>query len=179
MMTFKGKQSELIQSDYNTPDYYKHYKSKHCSGDVTSKYHVTGSQYTRILKKFFQLVIEEKVYKGEEFIFPYNMGKLFIRKVESKVRLDKEGRLVNHLPVDFGATRKLWRENPEAAEKKILIRHLNKHTNGFVFKFIYNKEKARFKNKTAYRFEPIRKHKRNLAKLAKSKKHKIDFLIKK
>lgn len=179
MMIFKGKQSELIKSDYNTPDYYKHYIKTHCRKDKTSKYYITQSQYTNILKKFFQLLIEEKVYKGEEVVLPYNMGKLFIRKMKSTVKLDENGKLINHLPVDFGATRKLWRENEEAFKKKIIVRHLNKHTNGFVFKFIYNKDKARYRNKSMYRFEPTRKHKRNLAKLIKVSKHKIDFLIKK
>jgi len=178
-MIFKGKQSELIPSHYNTVDYYKWYTQLHCYKNRSSKYYVTQGVFTTVLKRFFQLAMEEKIFNGEEIVFPYNMGRLFIRKVKTAVKLDNEGKVINHLPVDFGATNKLWKENPKAAENKILVRHLNKHTNGYVFKFIYNKDRSRFKNKSAYRFEPTRTHKRHLAKLAKSRKNRIDFLIKK
>lgn len=178
-MQERGKQSEINPSHYTTPDYYRHYLKKNCHKDMNSKYRVSQTVYTRILKEFFNRIYSERIYTGGEFILPYNMGKLFIRKVETKVKLDSEGRLINHLPVDFGATRKLWRENPTAYENRVLIRHLNKHTNGYLYKFIYNKVTARFKNKSAYRFEATRTHKRELAKLAKSNKSNIDFLIKK
>lgn len=172
----KGKQTEKIKADYNTDDYFKHYKHKHCLRQPDSIYYISQSTYTKVLKAFFQLMMNEQIYQGNDFILPYNMGVVSIRKVISKVKLDSDGKLINHLPIDFGATNKLWAANPEAKDNKVLIRHLNKHTNGYVFKFMYNKNKSRFKNKTAYRFEPTRTHKRMLAKLVKGSKHTIDFL---
>lgn len=176
MTTLKGKQKEKITSHYNTPDYYKYYKQKNFGTNKESKFYLTSSQYTKILKDFFDLVIEDLIMTGEEFIFPSNMGKLQIRKYKSEIKIGEDGKVVNHLPVDYAATNKLRASNPEAAKNKIVVRHLNKHTGGYTFRYIYIKNKAKYKNKSAYSFKATRTNKLKIAKAVKIFKKKIDFL---
>ncbi len=172
----KGKQSEKIKAHYNSPDYYKHYKERHFGKNKKSRFYVTKKQYTEVLKDFFNLVIEDMIMNGEEFIFPANMGKYQIRKYKASVKLDSNGKLINHLPVDYGATNKLRASNPEAAENKVVVRHLNKHTDGYTFRYIYIKNKAKYRNKSAYSFKATRTNKLKITRAVRIFKKKIDFL---
>jgi hypothetical protein len=121
--------------------------------------------------------MEKKVMDGETVILPVNMGKLLIMGYEKKVGIAEDGTLINKLPIDFKRTRELWDTNEDAREKRILIRHLNKHTDGKVYKFVYNKSKARYKNKSAYRFKATRTHNRNLANVVRNKTNNYPFKL--
>lgn len=171
----KGKQPEKIKAHYNTEHYYKYYINSNCS-DKNSKFYVTKKVYVKVLKEFFDLIIEDMIMTGEPFILPYNMGKLQIKKYKVEVKLDENGNLVNKLPIDFHKTKLLRESNPEAAEKKIIIRHLNKHSDGYVFRFFYIKHRAKYKNRILYKFKITRTNKEKLARAIRKYGKKIDFL---
>jgi len=176
MTTPKGKQEEKIKAHYNTGEYYKYYKEKHFGRNKSSKYYVDKQLYTKVLKDFFDLVVEDLIMNGSEFILPSNMGKIQIRKYKATLKMGEDGKLINHLPVDYGATNKLRASNPEAAKNKVVIRHLNKHTDGYTFRYIYIKNKARYKNKSAYSFKMTRTNKLKVTNSVRIYKKKIDFL---
>ena len=88
---------------------------------------------------------------GGTIKLPYGMGKIMLIKVSAKVKF-KEGKLVNTKPIDWDKTLKLWYKDRECKDSKILVRVDTKNK----FKIIYDKSRARYKNKTLFSFLPNR-----------------------
>ena len=88
---------------------------------------------------------------GGTIKLPYGMGKIMLIKVPAKAKF-KEGKLINTKPIDWDKTLKLWYEDEECRNSKILVRSDVKSK----FKIIYDKSKARYKNKKLYSFLPNR-----------------------
>ena len=77
------------------------------------------------------------------------------------------GKLVNTAPVDWVVTNKLWNEDEEAREKKLLVRFSNSHTSKFIFRVFFKKYYLSFLNKKYYSFKTSRGFQRLLAKRIK------------
>ena len=90
------------------------------------------------------------------------MGSLEIRKRPTRVAI-VDGKLVTSLPIDWDKTLKLWYEDKEAFDNKILVRIETEE----VFKVYYNKQNANYNNKSFYEFKPNREIKRKLSKHAR------------
>ena len=93
------------------------------------------------------------------------MGTLELRKKPSRIEI-VDGELVTNLPIDWDATLKLWHEDKEAYDEKILVRYENEA----IFKILYNKSTATYKNKSFYDFRPIRTIKKQISRLIKDNK---------
>ena len=154
----QGKSEEKIKSHINTPEQYKYYLDNNCE-DKESLFYVSKKQYVDFLKAFFDEVIEAMVYHNKEIKLPFKMGMICIRRYEQKVKM-VDGKIINNLPVNWNATLKLWESDPEAKEKKQLVRHRNK--NRLLYKFVYYRSKAGYKNKNYYWFKPTRTNKQKL-----------------
>ena len=77
--------------------------------------------------------------------------------------MKKDNKLdTSNLIPDWKATKLLWMENPMARENKKLIFHMNEHTEGYWFRFKWDKSIANFRNKIAYSFVPTRNNKKKL-----------------
>lgn len=144
-----------IKGGYGINNFYKFYKSKYNKVDEKT--------YKKIIDEFNQIVIDNMLNEGLNYIIPFLNLELTIRKDKRKPKI-KNGKLINNRPVDFKATNKLWKENPEAKEKKLLIRHNNSHTSGYVFRIYCKKFKSPIKNRSLLKFRPMRGFKRALAK---------------
>lgn len=154
----EGKSKEKIKSHINTPEQYKYYINENCESKE-SLFYIDKKTYTSFLKSFFDEFVDAMIYENKEFNLPYRTGLMCIRKYQQKVKI-VDGKVINKLPVDYNATLKLWEEDPEAKEKKQLVRHLNK--NRMLYRFVVYKSKARFKNKEYYWFKPTRTNKLKL-----------------
>ena len=100
-------------------------------------------------------------------------------KQKREVYINDNGKVINTNPVDWKATNHLWETNEKAKENKILIRHTNRHTGGYVFSVYYNKKTAKYKNKKVYFFKPIREVSRSINKrIVDYSKDKYDTYIK-
>lgn len=163
----KGKKNK-VRPGYGINDYYNFFKKK-------SKHDIPKDKFRKILKEFNEAMIKEIVLENYEFKLPYRLGTLGLRKFKPKLQLDKDNKLINHNPPDFKKTRELWEKDPIAREKKILVRHLNKHTNGYIFEIRYFTKNALFKNKTSYKFTPVRKVNQFINKATRN--YNIDALI--
>ena len=161
-----------IEAHYGMNDYYKYFCKRNPDINISKqKFHKIVSEFNKELA--------DSLIEDLEIQLPFKMGVLEMRKEERKPYINKEGRLVNNIPVDWKKTKLLWETDAEAKERKILIRYNNKHTNNFVFRIIYNKRKALFKNKSVYFFKPVRSLSRNIAKRIKDySKTKYDTYIK-
>jgi hypothetical protein len=130
-------------SDYGVNDYYKHYKSK--GGTLSSKL------FSKILKEFNKGLYPIICTPEYVYTLPKRMGAITIVKVKNFIDFTDEGKLITNLPPDWDSTLKLWAEDAEARDKKILIRVENKDTDRYTFRLVYNKANAVYKNKSIYR----------------------------
>tara|TARA_R110002020_G_scaffold100855_1_gene238052 strand:+ start:18991 stop:19497 length:507 start_codon:yes stop_codon:yes gene_type:complete len=154
----EDKRNHRVKTDYGSIDYYKHFVR------VTGNSSVSRALFGQIIKEFNSHVRERISTKGAEFIFPNRIGKVELRKVKTEVKIAEDGTIINNLPVNWRATRKLWNENERAKEKKTKIRYTNEHTDGHTFKIFYIRSKANYKNKSVYKMQFNRDMKRKLSK---------------
>lgn len=163
-----------IEIHYGLSDFYKYYKKEYNNP-------VSYSIYSNIIKEINQFVSDAMIYEGYEFNFPNLRFTLAVVKNKHKIRLDKDGEpIIKWLPTDYQATKKLWKElYPDKTEEEILqikdrprVINRNKHTNGYVYKWYFNKFSSNCINKSVYYFDTTRTNARNLAKYIKDKDFK-------
>ena len=121
-------------------------------------YNVGYKKYRGICEEFNKLVIDDILLKAKEFKIPYRLGSLRILKKEMNYSVGK-----NKLKIDWKETNK---------HKKVVY-HLNDHTDGFNYRWLWSKKNAIVKNKSVYSFQATRTNKRRLAGLLKNKK--VDY----
>ena len=153
----EDKRNHKIKSDYGMNDYYKRYKSK-----IDNP--VSKELYSTIIKDFNGHVRKKMAIKGTEYVFPFRLGKMELRKIKTEVKIDENGNIVNKLPVNWKETNKLWEDTPSAKERGIKIRYTNEHTDGYTFKIFYLRSKANYKNKSMYQMQFNRDMKRSLSR---------------
>lgn len=155
-------------TDYGIKDTYIHFKNE--GGTVEYKL------FTTILKEFYSELSKLMIFKAFDFKMPYRLGRLRIRKYKPKVRMRDDGSLnKSRLRPDWNQTRQLWERSKEAKEKKQLVYHTNKHTNGYQHRFFWEKRTSNIPNHSAYSFLPCRNNKRTLAKVLTDEDSEVDF----
>jgi len=158
----------------------KAYKSNVTSSDFLNFYKehsefnsLKRGNIRKCLDFIFTEIINKIIFEGYEYNMPSKLGSILILK--KKITPNKDN-LTKYYPTDYKATKDLWASNPEAKEKRILIKHLNRHTNGYLMKIHYNKFNAMYKNKTVYQFIPARyTFKRKLNKALVEHGNKLNF----
>ncbi len=156
-----------IPSDVKTKDLFNYYKNN------TKEKIVTNKEYQKILKLYGEISFKKMMYENFHFRLPERMGDLYVIKT-FMFNSNKEGEKIK-LPVDWNATKKLWAKNEEAKQNKILVKHLNKHTDGYLIRIKYDRKTSNFKNKTFYTFKLKREFTRELAKSVKNPSLKLDY----
>ena len=145
------------KTDYGTVDYYKYYKTK---GGKLDK-----QTFSKILNEI-NIRLMDEVINGYTLKFPDFMGALMIKVSKPTVEF-KDGKLFTKRPMDYAATLKMWEEDPSTKEQRKIVRHLNSHTNGLVYKLHYCKSVAKYTNKSVYNASINRYYKRKFAQLLK------------
>lgn len=121
---------------------------------------VTEKEFYSIIRRVNNYLAKELI-KGNDIDFPCRMGKLEVRKYTPTVKFDN-GKMVTTLPIDWDATLKLWFNDKDAYNKKLLIYDTPKE----VFKVLYSTYYANYNNKSFFEFKLNRDIKLGL-------KHKI------
>lgn len=101
---------------------------------------------------------------------PERLGEITLRKYQAEIIL-KNNKVQTNLPIDWDATLKLWSEDKESYNNRVLIRAEEKE----IFKVFYDKSKALYNNKSFYSFELNRDIKKSLKK--KLKEGKLDAFL--
>ena len=101
---------------------------------------------------------------------PKRLGEIVLRKYPAKIVL-KNNKVQTNLPIDWDATLKLWSEDKESYNNRVLIRAEEKE----IFKVFYDKSKALYNNKSFYSFELNRDIKKALK--IKLKEGKLDAFL--
>lgn len=159
-------------SDFTVLDIYRFYRD---SVKNVNKIPIDQSTFRKILRYYNTKVCEEIVENSEELRMPYRLGYLRIKKFKFRLILDADGNIKkSHLKPDWKKTKELWENNEDAKLNKKLVYHTNKHTQGYYFKFYWDKRTCNIKNSSVYSLAMTRTNKRLIAKTIKTKEN-IDY----
>lgn len=101
--------------------------------------------------------LADSLLEGNDIRLPHRMGRLELRKYETRFSFDK-GKVKTNLPIDWNRTLKLWYENEEAYKNRTLVKVEEKE----IFKIYYNKHLADYNNQVFYEFQITRDLKKRL-----------------
>ncbi len=160
-----------IQVDISITDFFKYYKAK----KVTKKEY-TSSICNKIIKEYHKRLMEKM--RNENFIyrFPYGIATLRIKKYKRKIKLLPNGNVdPKSLTINWKATRDLWKEDLEMKNKKKFIYYTNIHTDGYQYKYYFDKTTTRLGNMSTYHFKATRFNTRQLGELLMNTNRKVDY----
>ena len=171
-MIVKNKRTEgKIKIDYGIKDYFKYFKLNHPELKIDYK------TYTSVIGDFNKEIINLIVNDNVEYNIPHLGSAISIKKDKRLPRI-VNGKLYNTTPVDWVATNKLWSEDQEAMDKKLLVRFLNSHTSKHVFRIYFKKYNLYFANKKLFSFQSNRDFKRFLgARIKDENKEKYESYL--
>lgn len=109
--------------------------------------------------------LAESLLAGHDIILPCRMGRIELRKYDTKITLDGH-KIKSNLPIDWDRTLKLWYEDKESFNNKTLVRVEEKE----IFKVYYNRNLADYTNQVFYDFKANRDLKRGLKQRIKDNK---------
>jgi hypothetical protein len=125
--------------------------------DYDNIHQVEYNVYRKVCEEYNKEVVKHIIENAYEYKLPKRLGSIRIRKIKSKL-------------ISGGPKRIDWKLTKEYGKK---IYHLNMHTDGYYYRWMWHKKTALFTNKSAYSYTPMRKDKRRMAKLLKD--NVIDF----
>ena len=149
----KESRNHKVKNSYGIYDGYKFYRK---NKPKDPKYVLTESQYFAITRKVNEF-LAEALSRGEDVILPFRLGRIEVRKYESRITWDGK-KVKSNLPIDWDRTLKLWYEDEESYKNKTLIKVEEKE----IYKVYYNRNVAEFTNKAFYQFDVNRELKRRL-----------------
>lgn len=157
----KGPRIHKITNSYGVKEAYTYY-NKHKPKE--KKFIMKDVLFYKIIRLMNNALIDS-LLDGNDLRFPANFGKLELRRYKLEPKLDDDGNLVYKAPIDWEKTLKFWHENEFARNNKILIK-IEKHDN---FKLIYNKSKAKYKNKSYVFFKANRAFRKKITQACDNK----------
>lgn len=116
-------------------------------------YQVDYNTFRGIINDYFRYLRDEIIENGKEVKLPCRMGTLQVVKHKPKEWTGKSLRIDYHASKEYGKP----------------IYHLNEHSNGFKYRFYWNKKNMLTTNKTKYQLIMTRANKRRLAQIIKSR----------
>lgn len=163
----KGTRVHKVKNSYGVYDGFKYYRK---NKPKESQYVLTESQYFSIIRKINKL-LGELLINGNDVTLPYRLGRLEVRKYNATITIH-DNKIKTNLPIDWYKTLKLWYEDKESYKNKTLIKAEEKE----LYKIYYNRNLARYNNKSYYQFTLNRELKKKLKQ--NIKEGKVDaFLI--
>lgn len=157
VLSIKGTRKSIPNKVNNTWGAYDAYKWMRKHGWYNIGRPVTEHEFYSILRETNKMLAKE-VELGNTITLPHSMGKIEVRKFKVGVFM-KKGKLVNTYYIDWGKTLRLWYEDKEAFENKILVRDDDKNE---AYGIKYNKHMANYINQFFYHFVPNRFMSKNL-----------------
>lgn len=128
--------------------------------------------YMLIVKGYLKFLIQRLFDKGEISI-PEKLG--ILKVIGKKVKVRVEDGVIKGLAPDWVKTKELWKQDPEAKDRKQLVYHFNEDSNGIRYKFHWSTNRVLVANKTLYNLRLTRTNKRDLSNKIKQGK---EYLIK-
>lgn len=157
-------------------EFYSFYKKHIEENKLPEKYKIDRKKISKIVKMFHKEVANDLLRKNLVFILPHLAFRIRVGKFKKKL-LDKNGNLRKHaFPVDWKATRELWKEKPELKEKGVAVYHLNDHSDGYIYTIKMNHGyNIRIKNSSLIKFKAARNINREIKTIVSDPYNKIDY----
>lgn len=111
----RSKRTIKITNSYGTRDYYYYYKTKR-------KSKLKETTFRKIFTAVITEIANEYLFQYLRVKLPYQMGELFVIKKQAKVTLQADGTYKSTRKVNWAATLKLWSEDQEAFDQRIMVR---------------------------------------------------------
>lgn len=161
----KRAEKKFIIAEYGRRhlyDYYcKYLKKKNEKHNI-----IDAKVHAKVLNDFNKEIRRKIIEECFDFIVPINMGLLNVKKFKPKYTIDSNGKLISkRLAINWEESKKIHK----------IVYHINKHTDGYKYKFNYSFYRSILPNKSFYKFVPCRTAKRILAKTIKNPDFKGDF----
>jgi hypothetical protein len=153
----KTRGKNKIQDAYTMKDMYNDYISDKIEG---TPYYITFKDYLNICGRYYKEISRLIIYESKTFKLPFRLGSLTVVKKKPKfLSLGiADGVQMCTLSID-------WKES-KIYDK--WIPHMNDHSGGFKFRFLWSKQQCFAVNGNFYRLVFSRTNKRELAKVIKS-----------
>lgn len=146
----------------NLRDSYKYYKANNPNP-------IDVKIYLYIVVGFITFLVQKLIEGFDiELAGGKSLGTIGIRGRKPDVIIDKEGNI--RLPKDYGATNKMWKENPELKEQRQYVYHTNEHTNGLCYRVYWWQYGMKIANKRLYYIDICKGTSRKIAASIKSGK---------
>ena len=156
----------VYKTDYNIIDMWKFYRDTQREKGLPV---LDLATYRKVIKEFNTKVCNSIVENSDEFRLPFRLGYLRIRKFKTKYKLDHNGKLkTNMLKPNWVATKELWETNEKAKEDKKIVYHTNSHTDGYYYKWYWDKRVCNIKNSSVYSLVMTRANSRKIANVIKN-----------
>lgn len=139
-------------------DAYRFYKSIHPESKISR------TEYVNICQSFNKRISHEIITKSIEFRCFYRLGFFGIRSYKRNI-VFKNGKInINKNPIDWVKTKELWAEMYPGKDKeqlseipnKKLVIHTNEHTNGYVYRWSWDKTLCNIPNNRIYSFKTVK-----------------------
>jgi len=148
--TKRGKNK--LQNCLTIQDMYVEYISHF---DESHPYHITYSDYSQIVSDYLKYVSDLIVVKSMTFKLPFRLGTLSVYKHKPIFKS------VNRMAIDWPETNRLGKA----------VYNFNEHSNGYSYRFRWDRNGSLDKNMSLYSFKPSRNNARLVASLVKERKN--------
>ena len=139
-----------IQEPYTLADMYGDYIKEF---EESSLYYMTYAEYIEITTLFLKHLADEMILRSATVTLPFRLGDM------SVVKRKPAYKSLRNMVIDWVTTKALHRR----------VYQFNDHSNGFVYKFDWNRGKCTVPYKINYVFSATRANKRLVAKLVKER----------
>ena len=157
----KGPKNHKIRNSWGVYDAYKWIRKNNWL-DIGRP--LTEHQFYYIIRNVNKGLVQQ-FFNKQYIIFPHKMGRIDLIKNKARA-VFKNGKLKINKAINWGKTLEYWEQDEEAFNRKILIYNDAE----YIFKIMYSRMKANYKNKRVFFFYPNRTFKRQLAALLKDNK---------
>lgn len=152
------KGGHVLRTHHNQKDIYNHYAKKY-------PVKMDNITFNKLCSDFNMRLANTIITQSFEFKMPFRLGSIRIRAEKLKLKFTPDGKVDTiKMPINWGATRKLWKElwpdktmdEIKQIPNKKLIVYVNDHSNGYVMRWYWDKNFAKIKNNRAYIFKPVK-----------------------
>lgn len=103
---------------------------------------VDKKTFIEIFEDFATLVLKDVIEQGKDYMLPSKLGSLRVKKRMLNFKFKDTGDInlrSTGCGVDWGSTRKMWKEYPETKEQKKVLYYTNNHSGNWKYSFVWNR----------------------------------------
>lgn len=156
----RANKSNLYKLSTNNVDLYRYYKDKY---GTPKKGGCSRKVFSGVIDEFNRY-IADRLLEGDRICLPNRMGYIQVMKFKQKYILDRNRKIKTKLlMIDWEKTWEWWKKDPIAAKDKKFTYYVNDHSDGYRYKFVWDKINTNASGIAIFSFKPSRLLSRRLA----------------